>query len=828
VSSLLIVFGVVSGAALVFYAALLVLSLRKGLRSAAERYFALYLGTMMVWSLGALMMFVDRAHAPFWNHVMMMGVAVMPFAFYGFVQGFRGRSTGDAFIALAGICALVMLFFAATGHLVTNQSVADNGMIRASFGRAMPIFGVYYVFFQGLAGVLLIRDLTQRQDFATRNRTRYILTGLIVIMAGALTNSLPLGGAVPLDIAANLVNALIISYAISRYQLLDLTLIARKTLAYSLWTALIVVGYLLIVFLAVDLFELVGGQRLLLALLLAVPVAIVAQPIRDRAQGWVDRSFFRETYDAGLMLQRLSRQLAAVLEPARLVQLMLDEITGTMQASAVLLLRDKETGDFVVQGTEAAPRDGNGASALRRLRLRSDNPIAVWLAGHDEVLNVQILDVEPQFLGLWAQERADLQAAGVEFFIRLSVARELVGILVLGARRSEAPYTFEELRTLQTLANQAAVAVHNAWLYGEALTEKERAQTILRAAFAGIVVMDQRFQVLEMNPSAEAITGRRLTALKTGALSELLGADLARNPALAEALRVASPLAPIEVRLNGGSRSRDVLLGMTPLRGGFLLNFADITRLKEADRLKSEIVANVSHELRGPLASIKGYTELLLEDMDGNDPALRLRFLSVIDEETDRLANFINDMLDLTRLESGHVDLMLAPVAIDMLLAEVVRSLDLQARTADVLVHIEVTAGIPPIQLDRSLMHSALKNLISNAIKFSPHGATVEVKAETAGAALIIDVIDHGPGIPAEDLPFLFTKFFRGRTAREAGISGTGIGLVLAREAIQRHGGNVTVESAPGRGACFRVSLPVRRADEEEMDARQAADTDYR
>lgn len=166
-------------------------------------------------------------------------------------------------------------------------------------------------------------------------------------------------------------------------------------------------------------------------------------------------------------------------------------------------------------------------------------------------------------------------------------------------------------------------------------------------------------------------------------------------------------------------------------------------------------------------------------------------------------------------MEAGHVDLALVPSSVEMLVVEVVRSLDLEARAAEVSVRMVMPPDLPMVMMERRLMHSALKNLVSNAIKFSPRCTTVEVAVRVTGPAVIIDVVDEGPGIPVEDLPRLFTKFYRGRAVREAGIAGTGLGLVLARQAIERHGGSVTVESAPGCGARFTVMLPMPQVAQE-------------
>ncbi len=803
----LLIFSGISGAALVCYAVLLLITVRNGLQQRTHRYFALYLGGMMVWSFGALMMYVAPADAQFWNQVMMSGVAVTPLAFYGFVQGFLGRSARDPFI-LPGVAALVIsLILNSANLLVEDISVSQTGLIVFGFGLGMPLFGAYFLVYQFLAAFHLLQDYRRTADFALRNRIRYILLGWTLIMVGGVTNVLPIAGAMPVDIAFNLINALLITYAISRYHLLDLSLLVRQGLVYSVSTGLVVIGYLLIVFLGIDLLGLVGGARIVMALAVAFLVATLLQPGRDRIQDWVDRHFFREKYDAAAMLQRLSRQVASVLDLKQLAELILDEITNTMQISKVaLVIRDRDTGAF-------SPMAERGADASAQLKFKPDSPIISWLATHDDVLAASDLHLQPQFKGLWAQERADLAAARVELFIGSRVGGDLVGILALGPKRSGTPYTPDEQRTLETLANQTAVAVQNAWLYGAALEEKARAETILQAAFAGMIVVDRHLRIVAMNPSAETVTSKQFDDLRGKPLAAVLGSDLAgQSQTLAAAVQTGAPLAPTEVTLHTNGQPRDLLLGVTPLANGYLVNFADITRLKEVERLKSDIVANVSHELRSPLASIKGYTELLMEDMDRDDPALRRKFLAVINEETDRLSVFIDEMLNLARLESGHITLDLTPVPVGALVNDAVRSLKVLADAANVAIWTDVPADLPTVLVDMNWMYSAIKNLISNAIKFSPSGAAVEVIASSSDTIAIVQVIDHGPGIAPQDLPHLFTKFYRGSTARQLGVSGSGLGLVLAKQAIESHHGTIVAENGERSGARFTITLPVANA----------------
>jgi PAS domain S-box-containing protein len=354
------------------------------------------------------------------------------------------------------------------------------------------------------------------------------------------------------------------------------------------------------------------------------------------------------------------------------------------------------------------------------------------------------------------------------------------------------------------------VAVQNARLYQTAVDEKEQTNTILQRAFAGILVVDPELRILTTNRSTETITGYAEQELVGKRLPDIFEPELwAAESVLQRSIQTGLPTSPVEITLRGKHEPRDVLLGVTPLRDGYLLNFTDITRLKEVDRLKSNIVSNVSHELRTPLASIKAYTELLLDEVEGGDRALRMRFLSVIDSEADRLAQFINDLLDLSRLQSGRMEGQTELMPLDTLVAEVAKSLDIQAQMAGVTIRLDFPPGLPPIRANKDLMRSMSRNLIGNAIKYSPKGGEVRVAAHATEDRLILDVIDQGIGIPPEDLPQLFTRFYRSWIARQSGIRGTGLGLVVAKEAVELHGGTIAVESQVGVGTRFSVTLPI-------------------
>ncbi len=297
-------------------------------------------------------------------------------------------------------------------------------------------------------------------------------------------------------------------------------------------------------------------------------------------------------------------------------------------------------------------------------------------------------------------------------------------------------------------------------------------------------------------------------------LSDILGKSLlGERGSLRKAITTGERVTPREETLIAGDRRRDVLLGVTPLRDGFLLSLADITQLKEVDRLKSDIVANVSHEFRTPLAIIKAYAELLLDDEQGGVADSRHEYLAVIDAETDRLAGMVSGLLDLARLEAGRDTIIMAPVCLGDIITEVVARLQPQAQARDLTVSVDIDRDLPVLQANRDLLIALINNLLGNAIKFSRDGGKVDVTARHEDNLAIMRVSDDGIGMTEQDMEHLFEKFYRGSSAKAAGVRGTGLGLVLAKQAAEAHGGTISVESQLGTGTRFIVSLPLENGE---------------
>ena len=240
---------------------------------------------------------------------------------------------------------------------------------------------------------------------------------------------------------------------------------------------------------------------------------------------------------------------------------------------------------------------------------------------------------------------------------------------------------------------------------------------------------------------------------------------------------------------------------------GAILVFHDLTRLKQLENTRQDFVANVSHELRTPLSLIKGFVETLLEGAK-NDPELSSKFLQTIEKHTDRLTYLIEDLLTISRLESGGTVMNLQPVDLHEAVGRAVDDLKSKATEKQVVIENLIPAGLWA-RADAERLHQVLSNLIENAIKYGRTGGKVAVGAQdTADSQVEAWVRDDGPGIPAEARERVFERFYRVDRARSRDTGGTGLGRAIVKHIVQAHGGEVWVKSELGEGATFFLTLP--------------------
>jgi signal transduction histidine kinase len=235
-----------------------------------------------------------------------------------------------------------------------------------------------------------------------------------------------------------------------------------------------------------------------------------------------------------------------------------------------------------------------------------------------------------------------------------------------------------------------------------------------------------------------------------------------------------------------------------------------VTRQRELDRLKDDLVATVSHELRTPLTSMMGFLQMIREGEAGDLTPEQDRFLSIVYRSSERLQRLVGDLLFVARLDASGIQLQTQDVRVDEVMNEAVESVSATARTRELeLVH-EIDA-VPPIEGDRERLAQLLGNLLSNAVKFTPAGGTITARTFSADGHVVAEIQDTGIGIPDAEQERLFQRFFRSSTATAQAIPGTGLGLVISKAIAESHGGRINVRSRPGEGTCFRVELPIER-----------------
>lgn len=343
-----------------------------------------------------------------------------------------------------------------------------------------------------------------------------------------------------------------------------------------------------------------------------------------------------------------------------------------------------------------------------------------------------------------------------------------------------------------------------------AIDHGEVLQNLLDAARDAVIVVDDSMRITASNSVAYRAFGRGNGALPGRRLSEVV-----RDLKLHESFRsVIQTLQPNETRLEiigtTGRQSYDVHVAPLELAGrrhaiGF---FNDVTQVERLERVRQEFLSNISHELRTPLTSIIAFVETL-EDGAIDDKENNRRFLGVIRRNAERMHSLIADILELSLIESGNVSIEKTQVRLGNLVNEIFDSVSSKADAREVaLVH-----NIPAdrrVFADPGRLEQMLTNLIDNAIKFNVPGGTVEVNCRMADPGAIITVADTGEGIPKENLPRVFERFYRLDRGRTREVGGTGLGLAIVKHLARLHGGEVSVESELGRGTAFHIELPVR------------------
>ncbi len=456
----------------IVYVILLVFALQQ-IQRRANKIFAFFLGIAAFWSFTSFMLHLDAPpeQTLFWNQILVVALVWTLIAYYHFIRAYTNRPGGLGLYA--GYALLVLLAgLSFSGNIVEYSQVVDGELDYSLLGVSLYIITAISLVFVGGVIFLLVRKYRGSTDPIDRNRTMYLMAGWSILVLLTLTNNIPKLAGFPLDHIGNLINALIISYAISRFHLLDIRLVARKGLLYFILIGVLASITAGIVIPGTKFFgEQTTPTNILLITLIALSLLLITRPLIRFVERSVDRLFYRQTYNSRKALLSFGDKMGNILDLDELAKEMLPAMTKALSVTqSELLFQDSESGDFTVQYAYPKPKDEPGNA----ISFNPDSPIVAWLDKQGSPLHLEKMDNIPELKGLWQEEKEQLAKSDLGMLYPFKSRDKLIGILGLGKKQSGNPYSHEDMQLVTSIANQAGIIIENARLYHQA---KIRANT---------------------------------------------------------------------------------------------------------------------------------------------------------------------------------------------------------------------------------------------------------------------------------------------------------------------------------------------------------------
>ncbi|MBI4201538.1 MAG: GAF domain-containing protein [Chloroflexi bacterium] len=965
--------------------------LRSNPHSPINRVFSLFLVSMSLWGLTLFFMRNSPTleQALVWERTVLptfVGATLFFFHFtflYAHIRPSRWVLPA-AYAAAIAIAAMVPL-----NLLVT-------AMERKFYGYAPVVTPYFYLYLAFLYTMVtkaffnLYRSYSRASTDEERNRTAYMLVGMVCSVVGGTTDFLPVLGlrVYPLGIVGNILFAFLVTLAIVRQRLFDIRIVVRRGVTLTLLSGVLAALYVGLFLLLNNMFHLLGLTfPIWLQIVVLVSIGMALQPFYGRVQQIVDRVFYQDRYDYLRAFERFAQETKELTDLKLISETLVRLSTLAMDAQWALLLQHANISgrNVLVLGASNGP-----VGHPSEVAISMGSPLVRWLQQREGAHLGRDVQVLPQWLALPQAELDLWRSLDARVYVPLQGKQGLTAILLLGDKNIQEPYSREDLRVLQSVANQAAIAMENAGLYQEISTQLERGRTrlealrqaagrlaleedpdralqnlvdvarellearrlglavlqpqdqdvrlftsglsleeyqrfqqfvvshgahartaqkdfppsigfssqelwasvlspddleglsTLRASFAtksqgmgvlelagkrgaltftpddsrlldlftvlagvlldnanlyddvaqerltlsaiqesmaeGLIVLDPERRVLYCNKAAETLTGiitRQSIGASITAVWRFNATDFESAREMEDLLATIGnpPEIPkrLEVALVNPQR-QELAITVFPIPGeigqpmtGILVR--DITQERDLQRRRDEFVAIASHELRTPMTTILGFSELLLS----REPPLETRreWLQFIHRDIQRLAFIVEDLLNISRIQSGRMKVDLAPV----LLSKVMEPLAVVwAGARKHSIHVDVPPDMPIVMADQAKLAQVIANLVDNAIKYSPQGGSIHISAcfNLEEGTVTVSVEDQGIGIAEEDQEDLFTIFHRINRPETQGIRGTGLGLYIVKELVELMHGKIWVQSTLGKGSTFSFSLPLQ------------------
>lgn len=520
-------------------------------------------------------------------------------------------------------------------------------------------------------------------------------------------------------------------------------------------------------------------------------------------------------------LLQTSSSVVSTLDPQLVLDRILEQVERLMaiQMCAIVAL-DERRGVFRAQASR-----GLSKRYAAQLAINPSEPYSITLRALRSGQAIQVSDTEIDESFTATRPRA--RSEGYRSILAVPLNTQYASPAALLVYRPD-PHVFSEreIELLTNFANHAAMAIENATLFARSDTrlqeQTRRLEALIQSLQDGLILEDLEGRVLYANRRIEEMVDLAREELNGAPVTQILERLLAKSPEKNPNRKAENRLAVLAALSGDGPRSTELTVQMNrqttylrmlvfdvtdstgmPIGRGQILR--DVTQVRELDRMKSSLISTVSHELRTPLAAIKGYATTLLADDVEWDALAQQEFLEIISHETDRLSNLVNDLLDMSRIEAGNLEVSYEECNLADLVERAARRAHPQPKDR---LEVEMPPDLLAFMADPQRIEAVLRNLIENAAKYSGEDSPIRVSAEVQSSHLIIRVADEGPGIPAEDSERIFDSFYRVENGLTRSNTGAGLGLTICQGFVLAHGGDIWLEPAP-RGACIAFSLPI-------------------
>ncbi len=733
---------------------------------------------------------------------------------------------------------IVAFFYAlaligAAPHLISIFS-GVNLRVMPWFPQLVTIGRFYLAINLLVVGVLLVYAYMRPKSPGVRSRIRLValgggLTVLLIVTLTILPDALFQNTILPYRFAFALLSFIPISYgyAIFRLHLIEIERHVNRGATYILVYSIMGAAYLILFFLLHRFLPEEIGENRILDTLLVLFLATVFIPLHSRVQKFVDTMFYGGWYDYRLGVMNITHGLELVNDYHELAQIVGQRLVNILRLEeACVFFRDAD-GEFSI--VEVASRYNLDEQPPRHYPHLPRSSLEFLL--NLGVVEKNNLRKALEEVALSAEELQLLKSEQIHLWVPVIAHAKIQGLLALGPKLGGDIFSSEDIDIMRVVARQIAPILENLHLVtrlrqyaaelehrvklrtAELFNAKERVEAILASVGEGVVVTDLNGQIEIINSAFERQSGFTF--------NDLVGQDffsiLNEYNEAQKVEEVKACLKQGEVwsgellsrRKNG--RLYDILLTIAPVRdqSGHIVSYVgsqrDITHQKELDRMKDIFVADVSHELRTPTTNINLYLDLL----ESSPPEKHAQYLAVIREQSFQLTKLVEDILDLSRITKARVSqLEFAPVDLNKLVLDVITAHAPMAEAAG--VEVTFTPGATPLEIqgEYNQLSRMLANLITNAIRYSPEGK-VQLETGSADKMACLSIRDTGMGIPEEDLPHIFDRFYRGKNVRQSSIHGTGLGLAIVREIVDLHRGKIDVQSEIGKGSVFQIWLPI-------------------